>query len=624
MHLKRPLSANFISNSCCLVLLVGLCTSAGIAAPETALSSCSGRIIVKFKEAGKQTRQLNKRQINQLQSADPDVSHDHRGVLSNGAHLLQRNHKSTQQTDAEFIAQLRKQEDIEYAECDVRRRIRYVPNDPGFPVDGIGFPDQWYLSESAGGIRAEQAWDISLNYANSASVIAIIDTGILSHQDLDTSRILPGYDFLDGDDDPSDPGDAALANECPEGGPEEDTNSSWHGTAIAGMIAATQDNGVGIAGIDHSSNILPVRALGKCGGSISIIAEAIRWAAGLSAIGVANNPYPADIINLSFGSLAPCSDTEQQAINAAVTAGALVVSSAGNESTDISETAPASCDNVLVVTATTRQGGETCYTNFGAEADLAAPGGNEEDLTSGCTGSIDDALVSISNTGTNGPGLDGYAYHVGTSFAAPMVSAAAGLVKASDPSLTMPEIETLLLSTARSFPQNTTDSFADCAQQRCGAGILNIEAALSLVILDGGLDTSPDGFIFSSQNNVATDTSIISNSITVSGINVPVPISIVGGEYSIENNSFTDISGQVAAGNTVRIQLVSANSSASTRTATLTIGDQSADFIVTTAAAIGRTSDSGGGIFNYLFLFGLCLFLAIRNFLPINTLRKSI
>ena len=245
MHSKRPIKANCLLNTCCFVLLIGFCSSEGIASPETALDSCEGRVIVKFKAAGKQTRQLNKRQINQLQSADNGSSHAHRGLLSNGAHLLQRNHKSIQQTDAEFIAQLRKQQDIEYAECDMQRRIQYVPNDPAFPIN------QWYLSEPTGGIRAEQAWDVSLTHANSPSVIAIIDTGILEHEDLDNSRILPGYDFFDGDNDPSDEGDAALANECPEGGPEEDTNSSWHGTAIAGIIAASLDNGIGIAGIDQ-------------------------------------------------------------------------------------------------------------------------------------------------------------------------------------------------------------------------------------------------------------------------------------------------------------------------------------------------------------------------------------
>ena len=616
MPLANRNSSNLTLHICAIALSIAF-PVLSIATPDPNLNdSCDGRIIVKFKEGGKETSQLNTRQINQLQTADKGKSQTYRRKLANGAHVLHRNRKTVTQSDREFIEQLNVEQDVEYAECDTRRRIQYIPNDPAFPINGIGFPDQWYLSEAAGGIRAEQAWDITKAQALAVNptVIAIIDTGILSHIDLDSSRVLPGYDFVDSDTDPSDPGDAAVANECDTGDPDEDRDSSWHGTAVTGIIAATLDNNTGIAGIDHNSSILPIRALGKCGGLTSSISEAIRWAAGLPINGIGDNPHPADVINLSFGSLYPCSNTEQDAINAAVAAGAMVTVSAGNESTSISELAPASCNNVFVVTATTREGGETCYTNFGPEADIAAPGGNESDLDLGCTGSLMDTLVSISNTGTTGPIADTYAYHLGTSFAAPMVSAAAGLIKAIDPSLTVMQMESVLVSTARSFPQNTNDGSGDCTQEHCGAGILDIKAAIDVVLSASGVDTSPDSFTFIAQNNVATSTDIVSNSITVAGINVLVPITITGGEYSINNESFTSTSDRVASGSSVRIQLTSANSNLSSRTATLNIGDRSADFTVTTAAAVNESSSSGGGAFDWLWLCHLWLFFVTKKF----------
>ncbi len=100
-------------------------------------------------------------------------------------------------------------------------------------------------------------------------------------------------------------------------------DSSWHGTHVAGVVAATANNMTGIAGIGWNIRILPVRALGKCGGSLSDIAEAIRWAAGLSVPGVPTNPTPARVINLSLGGGTTClGPTMQSAVDAAIAAGA--------------------------------------------------------------------------------------------------------------------------------------------------------------------------------------------------------------------------------------------------------------------------------------------------------------
>jgi serine protease len=628
MHKLKTRSLLFL----CVTSLYACFPGASIAAAGTnpEHDRCNGRIIVKFKDNGKGIAQLNKQQITRLQIAGKSLSVTPRRLLSNGAHLIQRSKITNQQTDAEYIKQLNQDPDIEYAECDARRKIHYMPADPFFA-------DQWYLSlDDAGGINAEQAWDTSLTQSINPTVIAVVDTGLANHnsaqlhEDLDGSRILNGYDFVsedapnnfftanDGDgrdNDPGDPGDATDANECNAGDPAEDTTSSWHGTAITGIIAAELDNNIGIAGIDHNSRILPARALGKCGGFTSDIADAIRWAAGGSINGVPDNPDPAAVINLSFGSIADCSVTEQQAIDAAVAAGALVVVAAGNEGLDIDNLAPANCNNVLVVMATTQQGGETCYTNFGARADIAAPGGNSTEDASSCAADDADTIITISNAGATDPSpvTDSYSAYVGTSFSAPMVSAAIGLVKGANATLTNIEIESLLISTARSFPQGTTDSFRDCNTQRCGTGILDIRAAVELA---ADVDITPDSFSFNNQNNVTLNAVVSSNNITVSGINVLSPISMSGGEYSINNGSYTTAAGWIASGDTASLRVTAAGTGSTTRTAALNIGGVSANFTVTTQESNPPSlggGDGGGGSVTLLLLGYFISLLCVRS-----------
>jgi serine protease len=130
-------------------------------------------------------------------------------------------------------------------------------------------------------------------------------------------------------------------------------------------MAATSDNASGIAGIDFAARILPVRVLGKCGGLVSDIIDAIRWAAGLPVSGVPVNNNPAQVINLSLAGPGACSSAEQLAINDAVNAGAVVVVAAGNEGLNVKNYSPASCKNVVTVGAVARDGGITTYMNRG-------------------------------------------------------------------------------------------------------------------------------------------------------------------------------------------------------------------------------------------------------------------
>ena len=372
---------------------------------------------------------------------------------------------------------------------DAQADRRYLPQ---FMPDDSEYGNQWYLFESIGGINAETAWDVTRGSTN--TVIAVLDTGILNHGEF-ANRLLAGYDFIsdtaianDGggrDDDPSDPGDAVAADECFDGNRPE--NSSWHGTFVTGIIAANADNATGIAGIDHQTRILPVRVLGKCGGFSSDVADAIRWSAGINDVSLPSvNNNPAHIINMSFGALGECSDVEQQAINDAFAEGALMITSAGNDSTTVDQSVPANCENVMTVAGLSRQGAETIYTNFGTGISISAPGGNNTGDANG--------IYSTFNAGLTAPGLDAFGYGSGTSFAAPMVSAAAGLIRATDTSLGPNDIRFILQSSARTFPTGTSDGFADCTTDRCGPGILDIGAAVGAA-REGVLGGAGDGTV---------------------------------------------------------------------------------------------------------------------------------
>lgn len=388
-------------------------------------------------------------------------------------HILKLPGKAPIPDAHEIARRISASSDVLYAEPDKRLFLLNTPNDPSFP-------SQWNLQDlntSQGGINLPSAWDITTGAFS--VTIAVIDSGILPHADLN-GRLLPGYDFIsdiskanDGDgrdDDPSDPGDWITAEEaagafsgCPV------SNSSWHGTHVAGTIGAISNNGIGIAGINWTSRILPVRTMGKCGGYLSDMADGLRWAAGLPVSGVPANSNPAKVINLSLGGSGSCSVTEQNAINDAVLAGAVVVVAAGNETLDVVNVSPANCHNVIAVAATDSFGSRASYTNYGRLIDISAPGGDSE--YAGGT------ILATGDGGRTTPNRDNaYTLKQGTSMAAPHVSGVASLMLAVNSALTPTTIENILRATARPFPVGTA---WDCTTADCGAGILDATAALN-------------------------------------------------------------------------------------------------------------------------------------------------
>ncbi|MDQ1094423.1 serine protease [Xanthomonas sacchari] len=351
-----------------------------------------------------------------------------------------------------LMRQIAADPNVEYVEVDQRMTIALTPNDPRLS-------DQWAFGTSDAGINVRPAWDKA---TGNGVVVAVIDTGITNHPDLN-ANILPGYDFIsdadgarDGDgrdSNPADEGDWAAAGECYSG--SSASNSSWHGTHVAGTIAAVTNNSTGVAGTAFNAKIVPVRVLGKCGGYTSDIADAITWASGGTVSGVPANQNPAEVINMSLGGSGTCSNTYQNAINGAVNRGTTVVVAAGNSSTNVSNAVPANCNNVIAVAATTSSRAKASYSNYGSGIDISAPGSS---------------ILSTLNDGTTTPGNASYASYSGTSMATPHVAGVVALMQSVAPTaLTPAQVESTIKNTAASF---------SCSQG-CGAGLLDANAAVT-------------------------------------------------------------------------------------------------------------------------------------------------
>ena len=371
---------------------------------------------------------------------------------------------------------------VEYAEPDRILKPSAVPTDPSYVSQWDLFgPTTPALGSTLVGANLEPAWTITTGSPD--VVVAVLDTGITAHADL-AGQAVPGYDFIsdaqignDGsarDANPSDPGDWISSTEnasgffagCGTG------NSSWHGTHVAGTIAAATNNGLGVAGIAPSSKILPVRVLGKCGGYTSDIVDGMRWAAGLAVTGVPANPNPAAVLNLSLGGSGACSVTQQSAIDDITAVGATVVVAAGNSNVDASASQPANCSKVITVAATGSTGSRAYYSNYGSLIELAGPGGDSQ-LTPG-------TILSTLNAGLTTPSADSYVGYQGTSMATPHVAGVAALVKAVRPSTSASEMVSILQSTSAVFPTGST-----CTTALCGTGMLDAAAAVTAASAGG-------------------------------------------------------------------------------------------------------------------------------------------
>lgn len=368
------------------------------------------------------------------------------------------------------VARIKRGKNVVAAEPNYIRRASRIPDDPFYAY-------QWNYSS----INLPLAWD--LTQGSDQVIVAVVDTGaLLEHPDL-KGQLIAGYDFVrdpdrarDGDGidpDPNDSGDLGFGG-----------SSSFHGTHVAGTIAAHSNNGDGVAGVAWLARVMPVRALGVDGGTTYDVIQAIRYAAGLSNDSNTTPPRRADIINLSLGSNSS-SQTEQNTIDQARNAGVIIIAAAGNDASS-NPSFPAAYTGVVSVAATTITRTHASYSNFGPTIDVAAPGGNSATDVNG--DGIGDGVVSTFGDDAHLPVTFGYAALTGTSMATPHVAGVVALMKSVYPDLTPAQFDEALangLLTDDLGPPGRDDQF--------GNGLINAQKAVNAAIaLASGAGTPVD------------------------------------------------------------------------------------------------------------------------------------
>ncbi|OKH40974.1 peptidase S8 [[Phormidium ambiguum] IAM M-71] len=320
--------------------------------------------------------------------------------------------------DKNLITALRKSEigqKTEYIEPNYQYKAFEAPNDPDYVK-------QWNLRS----INVESAWEET---KGAGMTVAVIDTGVTKVPDLEQTKFVKGYDFVNDK--------------------EEATDDNGHGTHVAGTIAQSTNNNYGVAGVAYEANIMPLKVLSAFGGgTVADIAEAIRFAADNGA----------DVINLSLGGGGE-SQVLKEAVDYAYSKGVVVVAAAGNENRN-SASYPARFPHVISVAATGPSGEKAPYSNFGAGVDISAPGGSKD-------GQI------LQETIDPETGASMFAGFQGTSMASPHVAAVAAMVKASGVE-TPDEIREVLTQSVRKVQEDPLNHF--------GAGHLDASGAVKLAL----------------------------------------------------------------------------------------------------------------------------------------------
>jgi len=380
-----------------------------------------------------------------------------------------------------IIKSLRRRADVKYAQPNYIHKRLAIPNDPQYPR-------QWHYPL----INLPQSWDVTTG--SNTVIVAVIDTGVLlNHPDLENRLTSDGYDFisdparaLDGDGidpDPDDPGDGSPGG------------SSFHGTHVSGIIAAETDNDTGVTGVTWFTRIMPLRALGRGGGTDFDILQAVRYAAGLDNDSGTLPAQKADIINLSLGG-SSVSPAAQDIFTEVRGEGIIIIAAAGNSASN-TPFYPAAYEGVVSVSAVDIKKDLTGYSNFGTTIDLAAPGGdNSADIN---VDGFPDGVLSTCGNDTTGAIEFAYCFFQGTSMAAPHMAGVVALMKAIYPALTPEELDILLISGSITedigpigrddqFGHGLIDAFGALvtAQNLAGGGVLPLTLIVNPAVLNFG------------------------------------------------------------------------------------------------------------------------------------------
>jgi serine protease len=550
----------------------------------------------------------------------------------------------------QLAARIAAESDVEYAVADEKKHIVEGPTDSYYttgplvgPTSGGPAVGQWYLKPpgpagtgivpgtAPAAINAEQAWDISKG--STSIVVADLDTGLrFDHPDLQ-GNIIAGYDMVSPDDgasgsnfssandgngrdaDASDPGDGIT--QADKSNPIfancTVSNSSWHGTQTAGLIGATANNGVGIAGIGRTVKLMPVRVLGKCGGYDSDIQAGMLWAAGIAVVGLPVNPTPARVLNMSLGGAQACSQGYIDAIGQVNVAGAVVVVAAGNSGGN-AVGSPANCPGAIGVAGLRHVGDKVGYSDLGPEITIAAPAGNCVNTGTGAPCLY--PIMTTTNVGTQAPvaGPAGAAYtdsfnaSLGTSFSAPLVSGTVALMLSAQPSLTPAQVKTKLQSTARPFPttggtagiaacssSSTSQDECYCTTSTCGAGMLDAHAALLAVTGVQAAITLTTTTPIAGQSVALMSSSVVGAGQGIASYAWTILNAGTSGAAIVGANSGSTVTVTASAAGTFLIQLTTTDNAGFASTTTLSVVVAPATVVTPPASTPPAAASSGGG-----------------------------
>ena len=324
-------------------------------------------------------------------------------------------------------------------------------------------------------------------------LVAVIDDGIVrDHPDL-AAQVVDEYSFISK----STPGDSNTGSADDPSLPADDP--VWHGTHVAGTVAAIADNSVWGLGVAPQAQLMPLRVFDGKNASLYDVLQAIYYAAGLSNNSGRIAPRRADVINLSLGGTASCPAAYADAFAEARAQGVVVVASSGNEGASVVST-PANCPGVVAVGAVNASATKASYSNAGSALDVMAPGGDSANLVYSTLGRF---------VGSNRqPWFGGMG---GTSMAAPHVAGVIALMRYANPAITPADVDTLL-----ALGRITSDLGSAGWDADHGYGLIDADKAVSEALT---LASSPDplpGVLVASPAELYFGSLLDSASFTVS------------------------------------------------------------------------------------------------------------
>ena len=394
-----------VASCAAAVMALGAINSAAISSAATDSSQVAGQIIVKFRDKGAAAGLLRQQGLS-----------EGAGVGSTGSHVI----KVPAGKESQLIEALSRNPAVEYAEPDelvtAATSDQYFPRQYALQNTGQSFTNTASTITVPAGtadadVDAVEAWNITIG---SGIKVAVLDSGVASDNPDINPKVVLRANFS-----------GAATNE----------DNYGHGTHVAGIVAATSNNTVGVAGVCPGCTILAGKVLNDSGaGSSSGLANGINWA-------VANG---AKVINMSIGVRA--SRTLETAINNAWSKGVVLVAAAGNGGNQ-TKIYPGAYPNVIAVAATDNKDAKASFSTYGASwVDVAAPGVNVYSTFPNHTFVI----------GTQNNRSFGYDVGNGTSMSSPIVAATAALAWSSHPGATNTSVRAIVESTADKIPGSGT------------------------------------------------------------------------------------------------------------------------------------------------------------------------